>query len=506
MILLWAGDEASYVSYEKALAKMEAADAEAKKKGEGDDWWAKYVEPMYTREGSVGVVHINGTLIQGEAGTGRMFGMVGYDDIKASLLEGLADKEAKSLILNVNSGGGQVAGVRDAMQFVQAVGSAKPVTAYAASLMASAATWVSLGAKKIVASETALVGNIGVIRIHAERSKQLEKEGVKVTVFKGGELKGAGNPYEELSAEAKKEIQSQVDDLYEMFVTDVAASREVSYPVADKKMSNGRTFLAHRALEAGLIDAVGSMADAVAESSKSIGSKLAGTKKGGGSANRAGIVTDAVDLLAGGLDNPSNSQGTCNMQLTPKQAAAVAAGIAIDAVKDKTDAEIDAMLAAAQTDELKDEAGKAAASKSEDEAADQSPTVEGLQADIVTLTAQLAEATKTVDEVGALKAQVEELTKQVLAANDATKSLQAMADSLAEVVSSQVSVMAVALNRKVESGKKPEEVLAQYKDMQAVYQSAFKVGGVADATPKAQEKQVAPNGLFLAALNGIVRK
>ena len=108
----WMGTESSFEAYTKAIPLAEARKAQWEAKADEED--TPDYPPLYERFGDVGVIKISGSLIPGQAEWLRYFGITGYEDIKAAFLEGVADKNAKSLMIYSDSGGGSVAGVEDA--------------------------------------------------------------------------------------------------------------------------------------------------------------------------------------------------------------------------------------------------------------------------------------------------------------------------------------------------------------------------------------------------------
>jgi hypothetical protein len=120
-------------------------------------------------------------------------------------------------------------------------------------------------------------------------------------VFRSGEFKALGGPYEVLSAQAITLIQSRLDSLYTAFVAHIADVRHTSTSVVHDKMADGREFLGHEALQAGLIDGIMSIDDLMV--------KLSSTKPSNGRTNtrmeasemaRKLLSEKAVAVLAAG--------------------------------------------------------------------------------------------------------------------------------------------------------------------------------------------------------------
>ena len=464
----WLGTEASFEVYEKALPLAQAKQAEWEARTDREDDEEPDFPPLYERMGDVGIIKIEGSLIPGEAGWMRYFGITGYADIKAAVLEGLADKGAKNLMIFSNSGGGSVAGVEDAESFIAQVAQHKPTSAYS-EFSASAAYWLTSAAGHITTSPTGVNGSLGVIRVVTEYSKAFEKDGITKTVMRAGRYKALGNPFEPLSEDGKAEIQSKLDDLYQIFIDVVARNRGTTAIIADQVMGQGREFLGKRGLEAGLVDSIGDFESGLAYARAN--RKLA-TKK---TTNFAGTATASVAQASVVADNAAttNLTGT-QMHLTPEQLAAIAAGASVEQVTGKAEAPTETP-AVVDTEAKVTESGTAT---TEDKPED------GADSEVVTfLKTELAAA--QVESANA-KAQAQTLASEVTA-------LKADLTAVTAVVQASVQSMHVALGKKLDTTKmSATELVAEHNSAKTAMVENFKTGGVARSTASTQEKPAAP--------------
>lgn len=475
----WLGTEASFEVYEKALPLAQAKQAEWEARADREDDEEPDFPPLYERMGDVGVIKIEGSLIPGEAGWMRYFGITGYADIKAAVLEGLADKGAKSLMIFSNSGGGSVAGVEDAESFIAQVAQHKPMSAYS-EFSASAAYWLTSAAGHITTSPTGVNGSLGVIRVVTEYSKYFEKEGVTKTVMRAGRYKALGNPFEPLSEDGKAEIQSKLDDLYQIFIDVVARNRGTTAIIADQVMGQGREFLGKRGLEAGLVDSIGDFESGLAYARAN---RRLATKK---TTNFAGTATASVAQASVVADNAAttNLTGT-QMHLTPEQLAAIAAGASVEQVTGKAEAPTETP-AVVDTEAKVTESGTAT---TEDK------TEDGADSEVVTfLKTELAAA--QVESANA-KAQAQTLASEVTA-------LKADLTAVTAVVQASVQSMHVALGKKVDtSAMSVSELVAEHNSAKTAMVENFKTGGVARSTASTQEK---PAALLIAPRDAAAAK
>lgn len=450
---IWLGTQASYEVFEAAKKSEKPTDPYG-------------LPPLMSVQDGVGIIDIQGSMVPGHAGFMRIFGAIGYADIQDAMLEAVADKSVNSILLNIDSGGGAVAGVNDAAKMIAAVNKVKPVTTYTGGTMASAALWLGSSAGKMFASETAIAGSLGVLMVHASRARQLENDGVKVTVIRAGTHKALMNPYEDLTEEAMKEAQAKANALYDVFLSHVAESRGMSLTAADAAFGQGKEFVGKQGVQAGLIDSVGSFTDAFmyAKSLKS-------------SANKSTVRSAAGVPTGVQADNQAQEGTPMSKPITPEYLAALAAGVDLE---DAPGAEALAAEAAAKA-----EADALAAAEAEAAAAAAVPTVESLQAE---LESAQASATSALAEVAAFKAQVEELT--------------ASQAGLLAFARNSIKAMSVPLNLEA-AAVADSEVLAEHARVSELFKTKFKVGGVTAAKPDVETaKPVAAlvNPLFVHAV------
>lgn len=202
---------------------------------------------------SVAIIPLQGTL--------RPRGSGGMDLFRQRVQEAAANPDIGAIVLDVDSPGGTVAGTKEAAQAVRDAGQSKSVTAVVDSLAASAAYWIASQAGSIVLTPSADVGSIGVLCIHMEVSKALADFGVAATIMRSVKFKAEGNPFEPLSEEAKANIQDEIDAAHSDFIKAVAAGRRTSQAKVSADFGQGRTVGAQKAVDLGMADRIGTMAD-----------------------------------------------------------------------------------------------------------------------------------------------------------------------------------------------------------------------------------------------------
>lgn len=462
----WCGTAESYNAVTTGLQRAQEREAFA------GDMPAKQAESIWAKQDGLGIVEVSGSLTSGSTGYfGRLFGVLGYDDIRQALSEAAVDPEVKTIFLSISSGGGSVSGVDDLAKYVAKLAALKPVAVYTDSMMASAAYWLAAGATAIYAGPTAVVGSIGVLSVHTERSAQLKEDGIAVTVVRAGRYKALANSVEPLTEEALAEVQGQVNDVYDVFISHVAASRGVTVSTADTQMGQGREFLGKRALDAGLVDKIVTYEQAI-------------------------LAAKKLDKTGGSSNNPPKPKGQTmklKAQLTESQLAALAAGATLASLG--VGEEILDVPTAAASAEVQVTATEASAETTaiavEDAPSAVTEPVAEMPTALSVLTAQLATASDALVaskvETATLKAQVE--TQKVTH------------DSLLAIARAAVGKMSVALGGNAEASASMDavSVVAEYARVTETFNTKFKVGGVA-ATAQASEKRTVISPLQAAMI------
>lgn len=218
----------------------------------------------YRMFGATAIVNVLGELVNRGAWLGASSGLVSYEGLATQLRAAAADPRAKRLLLDVNSPGGEAAGMTDIAALVRAIAAEKPVVAVANAMMCSAAYGLCSGATHIVTTDLGVVGSIGVVMMHADYSGALDKAGIDVTLIHEGAHKVDGNPFEALPKAVRDDFQAECAKYYDAFVACVAEGRPGLTDAAIRD-TEARTYLGAEAVDAGLADDVGTFEEVLDE-------------------------------------------------------------------------------------------------------------------------------------------------------------------------------------------------------------------------------------------------
>ena len=203
----------------------------------------------FTTSGSIARVHIDG-LIRSDA-----------DRVEA--LERLENSRAAAVVVHINSPGGTTAGSEQLYDALVRLKAKKPLAVVIEGLAASGGYITAIAADHIVAQQTSLVGSIGVLFQIPNFTDLLKTIGVKVEEVKSSPLKAAPNGYEPTTPEARAALDSLVKDSYAWFRSLVKERRGMDDALLEK-VSDGRVFTGHQAIDLKLIDQLGDEKTAVA--------------------------------------------------------------------------------------------------------------------------------------------------------------------------------------------------------------------------------------------------
>jgi signal peptide peptidase SppA len=220
-----------------------------------------------TAEGT-GIVTITGSLVNRGAWIGAQSGITSYEGIAHQIESAVRDPKVRNIILDIDSPGGEAVGAMETSALIRTANEAKPVYAMVNGMAASAAYALASGAKAVISTESGVSGSIGVVLMHADYSRAVDRAGITPTLIHAGAHKVDGNPYAPLSGDVKADLQAEVDRYYALFIDAVAAGRGRRLSAKAARATEARTFIGDAAKESGLVDDIGSFADLLGQLSK----------------------------------------------------------------------------------------------------------------------------------------------------------------------------------------------------------------------------------------------
>lgn len=221
---------------------------------------ASYTPLASSKQGDTRIIEARGVLTKYQSPLQSLFGGASALELQNSIQAALSDPSVSSIVLVIDSPGGQVAGIPALADTIfNARASGKPIVVQIDGLCASAALWAASGASKIFASHaTDRVGSIGAMQVINDSSRQAAAQGVDVFVATTGSLKPIGVPGVALTDDMKAYLQAQVQQTQTEFVNALVRGRGMKRDRVTF-LADGSVFSASDAKVFGLIDGIQSL-------------------------------------------------------------------------------------------------------------------------------------------------------------------------------------------------------------------------------------------------------
>ena len=209
--------------------------------------------------GGTAALVARGSLLTGPSGyvaRVKIEGLIRNNTARTEALAQLEKRDARAVIVHIDSPGGTTAGSEQLYESLRSLQAKKPMVVVVDGLAASGAYIAALSSEHIIASDTSLVGSIGVLFQYPNFSEVLKTIGVKVEEIKSSPLKAAPNGFEPTSPEARAAIEAIVLDSYAWFKNLVQTRRQMN-DAELTQVADGRVFTGRQGVKLKLVDAIG---------------------------------------------------------------------------------------------------------------------------------------------------------------------------------------------------------------------------------------------------------
>ena len=209
----------------------------------------------------IAVLYAEGPITSGNSPT-SLFGEAGISSDKlVPVIQKLGkDDNCKAIVLRVDSPGGSALASDLIWRALEATG--KPVVVSMGDTAASGGYYISMGAERIFAEPGTLTGSIGVVGGKIALGGLMQKVGVTTSVISRGKNSGVMSITDAFSDSERETMQRMLNTIYEQFTQKAAAGRNMDYDKLEA-LARGRVYTGTRALELGLVDELGTLADAI---------------------------------------------------------------------------------------------------------------------------------------------------------------------------------------------------------------------------------------------------
>lgn len=208
-----------------------------------------------SKENKVGIIQVHHPIFKYDQNCGPR----GTQTIMSILENWKQDENIVAVVMDYNSGGGQVSGTREVAQYI--FNYDKPIVSYSNDIVGSAAFYMYAAAEYRMLNEFAdLVGSIGVMQMGVNMKGIIEKQGGKVYEIYSDLSPEKNNSSRQLQEGNERPlIEKGLNPIAEVFHADM---KNFLPNISDKALK-GDVFSPQEALAEGMIDSFGTLQDAI---------------------------------------------------------------------------------------------------------------------------------------------------------------------------------------------------------------------------------------------------
>ncbi len=222
----------------------------------GDYYVSEPLKKNYSKEDKIAVVYAEGQIHDGPQQSGTISG-----DAYVKILRKIRkDDNVKAVVIRIDSPGGSAMAsekIWRELKLIQENGI--PVLASMGTYAASGGYYIASGAEYIAAEPTTITGSIGVFILFPKIDELMkDKLGVNIDTVQTNKFSASFTPFFPSSPDEKRILQSEVDQIYEVFLERVADARHMSRDDVNE-VAQGRVWTGKQAITKGLVDELGDL-------------------------------------------------------------------------------------------------------------------------------------------------------------------------------------------------------------------------------------------------------
>lgn len=214
-------------------------------------YWPDDLETLSTTKKHTALVDVEGVIAEHARG--------GASIVNRSLKAAFEDRNAKGVILRINSPGGSPVQAESIYQEVRRLKEKHPelpVYAVITDICASGGYYVAAAADRIYADPSSIVGSIGVKMDGFGFVRAMEKVGVERRLLTSGEHKALFDPFSPANPVETRHLEKMLEEIHERFIARVREGRG-SRLVEDDQLFSGLVWTGARGKDLGLVDELG---------------------------------------------------------------------------------------------------------------------------------------------------------------------------------------------------------------------------------------------------------
>lgn len=212
---------------------------------------------------TIAVLHINGTIIDGDSSSGGFFGggaSVGSRTIRNAIESIIEEDLIKGVIVRVDSPGGSAIASEMIWQGIDRLKASKPVWVSVGGMAASGGYYVLSAGDKVFVNPSSIVGSIGVVGGKYAMGDLYAKAKINIVERSRGPMGDLFSSTASWDSSQLAMMHEEMTETYNLFTSRVVAGRE---GIDLGKTAQGRLFVGRDAIELKMADEIGGLDDAI---------------------------------------------------------------------------------------------------------------------------------------------------------------------------------------------------------------------------------------------------
>ena len=220
-------------------------------------------KPVQIDHPTIAVLHIDGTIIDGDSTSGGMFGggsSVGSRTIRNAIENILKEEMIEGVVVRINSPGGSAIASEVIWQGLERLKTEKPVWVSVGNMAASGGYYVLSAGDKVYVDPSSIVGSIGVVGGKYAMGELYEKAKVHIVERSRGPMSDIFSASTPWDASQLALMKSEMTKTYNLFASRVEAGRR---GIDLSRTAEGRIFVGSESIDLNMADEVGGLDDAI---------------------------------------------------------------------------------------------------------------------------------------------------------------------------------------------------------------------------------------------------
>ncbi|MFZ0390387.1 MAG: signal peptide peptidase SppA [Calditrichia bacterium] len=218
----------------------------------------------------IALIYGVGNIVSGLGEQGMEDGLITSEAMAAAIRKAAENDKIKAIVLRINSPGGSGTASDIIWREVVEARKRKPVVVSMSEVAASGGYYISMAADSLVALPSSIVGSIGVFSGKFSMSGLYDKLGINKEEISRGENANLFSELSTFSPEQRRLMMANIQQFYQVFLQKAASGRGMTVE-AVHEVAQGRVWTGTQALEAGLIDRLGGLPEAIQVAKKMAG-------------------------------------------------------------------------------------------------------------------------------------------------------------------------------------------------------------------------------------------